>query len=95
MEYRILKNYPNIDGWQEGDIVEITDATVLIEQGLVEPADARPISDGEPEIVSVEDDALTPTLSWKKEELVSYAKGIGVKSSGTKKQILDEINKNK
>jgi len=36
MKCKILKHYPNADNWQVGDVVEITDPKVLLEQGLVE-----------------------------------------------------------
>ena len=36
MQYKIIKFFPNSNEWNEGDIVDITDAKVLLEQGLVE-----------------------------------------------------------
>lgn len=36
MKCKILKHYPNADGWLVGDVVEITNPDALIEQGLVE-----------------------------------------------------------
>lgn len=33
---KILRHYPNIDGWEPGMVVDITDPERLIEQGLVE-----------------------------------------------------------
>jgi hypothetical protein len=36
MKCKILVHWPNADGWQPGDVVEITDPAKLIEEGRVE-----------------------------------------------------------
>ena len=46
---KILKHYPNADNWQVGDVVEITDARVLLEQGLVEEYKEKPKAEAKAE----------------------------------------------
>lgn len=34
--YKIIKFFPNSDGWNVGDVIDLADAKSYIEQGLVE-----------------------------------------------------------
>ena len=85
---KILKNYSNANNWTKGNIVDITDPAMLIRQGLVELHD----KDVKIELPVVEEAELVPDMSWKKPDLVTYAKALGVKSNGNKQNILNAIN---
>lgn len=40
MKYKILEHWPNADNWQVGDIVDISNAEVLLKEGKVEVYEA-------------------------------------------------------
>ncbi len=95
--YKILKHFPNSNNWKVGDVVDITDAKVLLEQGFVgRIADFDKEKEIEEEIIEEEvEEAEEVVLSkkWKKKELVAYAEELGLKVKGTKSKIVEAIKK--
>lgn len=52
---KIIKHFPNANNWNTGDIVDITDPIVLIEQGLVELVVEEQSKPEEVEVVKVDE----------------------------------------
>ena len=88
-KYKILKHFPNVNNWSVGDIVDITDAKVLLEQEFVS-LEPKEISIEE-EILEEEIEEVVPNKKWKKPELVEYANSMGLKVKGTKAKIMKAI----
>lgn len=90
---KILKDYSNAEGWKTGDIVDITDAQALIDQGLVELVISEETIIPEVEPVKEEEKTGTPDATWSKQDLQLYAKAIGAKVRGNKPEVLESILK--
>lgn len=83
------------NNWQRGIHVELEGEQLAdyVAKDWVKVIDNRPIKPkeeevGEEDVVEVEE---IPDLSWKKAEIVAFAQKYGFKTTGTKKELIDEI----